>query len=54
VMKEQGYSFDLAYTSVLKRANSHALDGDDEMDLLWIPVERDWRSMNGIMGRYRA
>jgi 2,3-bisphosphoglycerate-dependent phosphoglycerate mutase len=43
VMKEQGYSFDLAYTSVLKRAIRTLWMATDEMDLLWIPVERDWR-----------
>jgi 2,3-bisphosphoglycerate-dependent phosphoglycerate mutase len=42
-MKEQGYSFDLAYTSVLKRAIRTLWMATDEMDLLWIPVERDWR-----------
>ena len=43
VMKEEGYSFDLAYTSVLKRAIRTLWMATDEMDLLWIPVERDWR-----------
>ena len=43
VMKEQGYSFDLAYTSVLKRAIRTLWMATDEMDLLWIPVELDWR-----------
>jgi 2,3-bisphosphoglycerate-dependent phosphoglycerate mutase len=43
MMKEQGYSFDLAYTSVLKRAIRTLWMVLDEMDLMWIPVERDWR-----------
>ncbi len=43
MMKEQGYSFDLAYTSVLKRAIRTLWTALDEMDLMWIPVQRDWR-----------
>ena len=43
MMKEAGFSFDLAYTSVLKRAIRTLWIAMDEMDLLWVPVERDWR-----------
>ena len=43
LMKEAGFSFDLAYTSVLKRAIRTLWIAMDEMDLLWVPVERDWR-----------
>jgi len=43
MMKEAGFSFDLAYTSVLKRAIRTLWIALDEMDLMWIPVERDWR-----------
>jgi len=43
MMKEQGYRFDLAYTSVLKRAIRTLWITLDEMDLMWIPVVRDWR-----------
>jgi 2,3-bisphosphoglycerate-dependent phosphoglycerate mutase len=43
VLKEQGYVFDLAYTSVLKRAIRTLWIVLDEMDLMWIPVYRDWR-----------
>jgi 2,3-bisphosphoglycerate-dependent phosphoglycerate mutase len=43
MLKEQGYSFDLAFTSVLKRAIRTLWIALDEMDLMWIPVERDWR-----------
>lgn len=35
--------FDIAYTSVLKRAIRTLWIVLDEMDLMWIPVERDWR-----------
>ena len=43
VLKEQGYIFDVAYTSVLKRAIRTLWIALDEMDLMWIPVFRDWR-----------
>src|SRR5205814_568200 len=43
VLKEQGYTFDVAYTSVLKRAIRTLWMVLDEMDLMWIPVVRDWR-----------
>jgi 2,3-bisphosphoglycerate-dependent phosphoglycerate mutase len=42
-LKEEGYSFDLAYTSVLKRAIRTLWTVMDEMDLMWIPVYRSWR-----------
>jgi len=43
VLKEQGYTFDVAYTSVLKRAIRTLWITLDEMDLMWIPVYRSWR-----------
>ncbi len=43
VLKKEGYTFDLAYTSVLKRAIRTLWITLDEMDLMWIPVYRDWR-----------
>lgn len=43
VLKEQGYGFDVAFTSVLKRAIRTLWIVMDEMDLMWIPVIRDWR-----------
>jgi len=43
VLKEQSYTFDIAYTSVLKRAIRTLWIVLDEMDLMWIPVVRDWR-----------
>ena len=43
VLKEQGYIFDIALTSVLKRAIRTLWIVLDEMDLMWIPVIRDWR-----------
>ena len=43
VLKKDGYSFDLAYCSVLKRALRTLWIVLDELDELWIPVEKTWR-----------
>ncbi|MEZ5672027.1 MAG: 2,3-diphosphoglycerate-dependent phosphoglycerate mutase [Thiotrichaceae bacterium] len=43
LLKQQGYHFDIAYTSVLKRAIRTLWSVLDTMDLMWIPVQRDWR-----------
>jgi len=43
LLKEGGYTFDVAYTSVLKRAIKTLWIVLEEMDLMWIPVYRDWR-----------
>ncbi len=43
VLKAEGYTFDVAYTSVLKRAIRTLWSVLDEMDLMWIPVHRSWR-----------
>ncbi len=43
VLAEAGYRFDIAYTSVLKRAIRTLWLILDEMDLMWIPVRRSWR-----------
>ncbi len=43
LLKSEGYAFDLAFTSVLKRAIRTLWMGLDEMELQWIPVVRDWR-----------
>jgi 2,3-bisphosphoglycerate-dependent phosphoglycerate mutase len=43
VLKEKGFTFDIAYTSVLKRALRTLWLTLDEMDLLWIPFEKSWR-----------
>lgn len=40
---KEGYAFDVAYTSVLKRAIRTLWIVMDEMDLMWIPVYRSWR-----------
>jgi len=43
VLKREGYSFDLVFTSVLKRAIRTAWITLDRMDLMWVPVRHDWR-----------
>jgi 2,3-bisphosphoglycerate-dependent phosphoglycerate mutase len=43
VLKESGYVFDLAFTSVLKRAIRTLWITLDELDLMWIPVHHSWR-----------
>src|SRR5690242_4647126 len=43
VLKSGGYTFNVAYTSVLKRAIRTLWIVLDEMDLMWIPVHRSWR-----------
>lgn len=43
LLKELGYRFDIAYTSVLKRAIRTLWLVQDQMDQMWIPVVRDWR-----------
>lgn len=43
ILKEEGFTFDIAYTSVLKRAIRTLWIAMSEMDLMWIPVVRHWR-----------
>ena len=43
LLAEAGHSFDVAYTSLLKRAIRTLWLVLDEMDLMWIPVHRSWR-----------
>jgi 2,3-bisphosphoglycerate-dependent phosphoglycerate mutase len=43
VLKARGFGFDIAYTSVLKRAIRTLWLAQDELDLMWIPVVRHWR-----------
>jgi 2,3-bisphosphoglycerate-dependent phosphoglycerate mutase len=42
-LKEQGFAFDLAYTSVLKRAIKTCFLALEELDHMWIPIAQDWR-----------
>ncbi|MBI2661157.1 2,3-diphosphoglycerate-dependent phosphoglycerate mutase [Candidatus Woesearchaeota archaeon] len=43
VLKQKGYAFDIAYTSFLKRAIRTLWLIQDEMDMMWIPVQNSWR-----------
>ncbi len=43
LLKDNGFEFDIAFTSVLKRALRTLWIALDEMDLLWIPVVKSWR-----------
>jgi 2,3-bisphosphoglycerate-dependent phosphoglycerate mutase len=43
VLEAEGFTFDLAFTSVLKRAIRTLWTVLDELDLMWIPVEHSWR-----------
>jgi len=54
VLKEKGFVFDKAYTSVLKRAIKTLWCVLEEMDMMWIPVENSWklneRHYGGLQG----
>jgi len=58
LLNELGYTFDIAYTSVLKRAIRTLWHIQDQMDLMWIPVIRDWRlnerHYGGLQGLNKA
>jgi 2,3-bisphosphoglycerate-dependent phosphoglycerate mutase len=58
LMAEQKYEFDVAYTSVLKRAIRTLWIALDEMDQMWIPVYRSWRlnerHYGGLQGLNKA
>ena len=43
LLKADGYTFDVAYTSVLKRAIRTLWITLDRLDLMWLPVHRSWR-----------
>jgi 2,3-bisphosphoglycerate-dependent phosphoglycerate mutase len=57
-LKARGFNFDVAFTSVLKRAVRTLWLLLDEMDLMWIPVHRDWRlnerHYGGLQGLNKA
>ncbi len=58
VLKKEGFSFDVAYTSVLKRAIKTLNFVLDEMNLDWIPVHKSWRlnekSYGALQGMNKA
>jgi 2,3-bisphosphoglycerate-dependent phosphoglycerate mutase len=43
LLKAEGIAFDIAFTSVLKRAIRTLWITLDELDMMWLPVERTWR-----------
>jgi len=43
LLKEAGFAFDVVFTSLLKRAIWTSVLALDELDQLWLPVERSWR-----------
>lgn len=43
ILRDEKFTFDIAFTSVLKRAIRTLWIVMDEMDLMWIPVQRSWR-----------
>ena len=58
LLAAEGYDFDVAYTSVLKRAIRTLNLALEEMDRLWLPVEKDWRlnerHYGGLQGLNKA
>jgi 2,3-bisphosphoglycerate-dependent phosphoglycerate mutase len=58
LMKEEGFVFDIAYTSVLSRAIKTLWLALEEMDLMWIPIENDYRlnerHYGGLQGLNKA
>ena len=58
LLADLGYEFDIAYTSVLKRAIRTLWHVQDQMDCMWIPVVRDWRlnerHYGGLQGLNKA
>ena len=58
LLRAEGYEFDVAYTSVLKRAIWTLWHGLDEMDRTWLPVLNDWRlnerHYGGLQGLNKA
>ena len=58
LLKEEGFEFDLVYTSVLKRAIRTMQIAMDELDHMWVPVVRNWRlnerHYGGLQGLNKA
>src|SRR6266566_7918245 len=58
LLKDGGYAFDIAYTSVLKRAIRTLWITLDVLDLMWIPVSKSWRlnerHYGALQGRDKA
>ncbi len=58
LLRDEGYTFDVAYTSVLKRAIRTLHLALEEMDLVWLPEIKDWRlnerHYGGLQGLNKA
>ncbi len=58
MLKEGAFTFDIAYTSVLRRGIQTLWLVLDEMDLMWIPVHRSWRlnerHYGALQGKFKA
>lgn len=58
LLRDEGYTFDIAYTSVLKRAIRTLHIALEEMDLVWLPEVKDWRlnerHYGGLQGLNKA
>ena len=58
LLKEGGFTFDLAFTSVLRRGIQTLWIVLDKMDLMWIPVHRSWRlnerHYGALQGKFKA
>ena len=58
LLRAEGYEFDVAYTSVLKRAIHTLSYCLDEMDRIWLPVVKNWRlnerHYGGLQGLNKA
>lgn len=58
LLRDEGYTFDIAYTSVLKRAIRTLHLALEEMDLVWLPEVKDWRlnerHYGGLQGLNKA
>ncbi|MFX1510968.1 MAG: 2,3-diphosphoglycerate-dependent phosphoglycerate mutase [Promethearchaeota archaeon] len=50
ILKREGYTFDIVYTSVLKRGIRTTWIVLDEMDLMWLPVIRSWELNERMYG----
>jgi len=58
LMKSEGFRFDIAYTSVLKRAIRTLWIALEQLDQMWLPVEKSWRlnerHYGGLQGLNKA
>ncbi|HEU5399237.1 MAG TPA: 2,3-diphosphoglycerate-dependent phosphoglycerate mutase, partial [Gammaproteobacteria bacterium] len=58
LLKKEGFGFDTAYTSVLKRAIRTLWLVQEDLDLMWIPVHKHWRlnerHYGGLQGLNKA